>query len=93
MLAAESAFEALTKSTGDAPVLLSDYPDKVKNSWVWSELYEVRNFRPVHQWGTIPGILYNALDSFILKGSDFPFLISRTDSMDLPPQACRSSTH
>ena len=45
-----------------------DYEDKLKKSWVWSELYRVRNIRPAFRWGLWPAILYGAIDTYIFKG-------------------------
>ena len=65
MLAAEAAFSALVAEGG--PVL-EEYPDALQKSWVWDELYRVRNIRPSFHWGLWGGIVYSALDTFILRG-------------------------
>ncbi len=71
MLAAESAFEQLNKETeSEGPVDMSGYEAAVKDSWIWKELYEVRNLRPSFHnplglWG---GMAYSGLDSMFLKG-------------------------
>lgn len=73
MLAAESIVEALGKrkeSGSEEQLELSDYREKLDNSYVMKELYEVRNLRPSFHgplgfWG---GLLYSGLDSMILKG-------------------------
>ncbi|KAM0286725.1 hypothetical protein ACHAQH_000745 [Verticillium albo-atrum] len=74
MLAAEAAWTALA----DAPpveedasaVFLYDYEDKLRASPIWSELKEVRNFRPSFHTplGLYGGILYSGLEAYILKG-------------------------
>ena len=44
MTAAEAIFEALDDiETGFEPVA---YPEKLQSSWLWTELYKVRNIRP-----------------------------------------------
>jgi electron-transferring-flavoprotein dehydrogenase len=65
MLAAEAAFEALG---GTAPPVLDAYPAALRASWVHDELQAVRNIRPSFRWGLFGGILYSALDTFILRG-------------------------
>ena len=64
MLAAESAFEALVagKTGGDE---LIAYPVKLKASWIWKDLYKVRNVKPALKWGTVLGTLYGGLDMWL----------------------------
>lgn len=66
MLAAESVFEAL--EARQAQTVLESYPEKLKASWVWKELYQVRNIRPAFQKGLYWGIFYSGLDTYILRG-------------------------
>lgn len=65
MIAAEAVADALAN---DAPPLLSAYPEALKKSWVWDELYRVRNIRPSFRWGMLAGLLYSAIDTYILRG-------------------------
>ncbi len=65
MLAAESIVSAMKAGT---PALLESYPESVKNSWVYTELHRARNIRPGFRWGLLPGLLYAALDTYILRG-------------------------
>ena len=65
MIAAEAAFKNL--SGADSKVL-TDYPTLLKKSWVWDELYRVRNIRPSFRWGLWIGLLYSAIDSFVFRG-------------------------
>ncbi|KAH7882866.1 hypothetical protein F5I97DRAFT_1815644 [Phlebopus sp. FC_14] len=73
MLAAEAAADVLSESPGsrdEAPCNLSNYDTSLRNSWVWSDLNEVRNLRasfntPLGIWG---GIAYSGVDSLFLKG-------------------------
>lgn len=65
MMAAEAAFAELN---GDGSKVLTDYPALLKKSWVWDELYRVRNIRPSFRWGLWIGLLYSALDTFVLRG-------------------------
>ncbi|OAE27799.1 hypothetical protein AXG93_2167s1300 [Marchantia polymorpha subsp. ruderalis] len=45
MLAAEAAFDALSKETSQQPSM-EQYWSSLKTSWVWKELHQVRNIRP-----------------------------------------------
>lgn len=65
MVAAESLFPMLQKSSVDECL---DYPSNLKTSWLWQDLYRVRNIRPALRWGLWPGLIYAALDSYILRG-------------------------
>ncbi|MDQ2801525.1 MAG: electron transfer flavoprotein-ubiquinone oxidoreductase, partial [Pseudomonadota bacterium] len=66
MLAAEAAAQALA---GDRRSPLAAYPQRLRQSWVWDELFAVRNVRPAFakfgQWG---GLAYSALDTYVLRG-------------------------
>jgi electron-transferring-flavoprotein dehydrogenase len=64
MLAAESAFEAISADrSGD---VLESYPTALRNSWVAKELRTVRNAQPaVAHWGGAAGTLYAGLDMWL----------------------------
>ena len=64
MLAADAAFEALVagKTGGDE---LSDYPAKLKTSWIWKDLDKVRNVKPALRWGSVLGTLYGGFDMWM----------------------------
>ncbi|XP_075235022.1 electron transfer flavoprotein-ubiquinone oxidoreductase [Lycorma delicatula] len=74
MLAAESVFETVTnesasfKTTAPEPV---SYADKIKNSWIWSELKQVRNVRPSfhNPIGLFGGMAYSGF-SLLIKGHE-----------------------
>lgn len=75
MLAAESAFESLasgpdsTTSKPAGPIVLEDYERRVKDSWIWSELSQVRNVRPsFSRFGFYGGLSYSGLELLLLKG-------------------------
>jgi electron-transferring-flavoprotein dehydrogenase len=40
----------------------------VEDSWVWDELYRVRNIRPSFRLGTLAGLAYSAIDTYLLRG-------------------------
>ncbi len=41
----------------------------LEQSWVWDELYRVRNIRPSFRWGLYAGLAYSAFDTYILRGA------------------------
>jgi Dehydrogenases (flavoproteins) len=93
MIAAEVVFKALHAGkalhartlrvsnalrAGDT-ALLSDYPERLKRSWVWEELYRARNIRPSFRWGLLGGLAYSALDTLVLRGRALWTLHHRVD--------------
>jgi electron-transferring-flavoprotein dehydrogenase len=67
IVAAEALFADLSLS--DAPGReVADYPERLKQSWLWSELHQVRNIRPSFRWGLWGGLAYSALDTYVLHG-------------------------
>jgi electron-transferring-flavoprotein dehydrogenase len=65
MLAAESVIEAFRSNR---TVETLDYLERLKQSWLWEELYRARNIRPAFQWGLWPGLIYSAIDTYLLRG-------------------------
>ena len=64
MLAAESIVAAL--KTDQYEPLLKTYPEKIRSSWVWKDLYAVRNIKPaLSSWGNIGGTLYGGMDMWL----------------------------
>jgi len=64
MLAAESAFDAISKDRSSD--ILEDYPVQLRSSWVEKELKLVRNVQPaVSHWGGTLGTLYAGLDMWL----------------------------
>lgn len=81
MIAAESVFDLVTKAGDEAKTKglePTDYEKRIKESWIWKELYSVRNFRPSFhtRLGVFGGIAYGGLH-FILRGRE-PFTIPLT---------------
>lgn len=66
MLAAEALVEALKND--EAHPLCSTYPDKLKKSWLWQELHQVRNIRPSFHKGLLFGLIYSALETYLFRG-------------------------
>ncbi|MFN4283086.1 MAG: electron transfer flavoprotein-ubiquinone oxidoreductase [Alphaproteobacteria bacterium] len=68
MTAAEAAAAVLLTDDAPASVTLAGYPARLKATWLWDELYKVRNIRPAFRWGLLAGIVHAAVDTFILRG-------------------------
>jgi electron-transferring-flavoprotein dehydrogenase len=67
MLAAEAVVDAL--AANNPPAVLEAYPAALERSWVQAELYAARNIRPAFaRWGLWGGLLYSALDAYVLRG-------------------------
>ena len=67
MLAAEAVFDLLNDEAAKSTEPAS-YGEKIKSSWLWSELYKVRNIRPAFAKGLWMGMGYAALDTYLLRG-------------------------
>ena len=66
MLAAEAIFDALEAMTpGHEPL---NYSDRLQKSWLWPELYKVRNIRPGFGKGLWLGLVHAAIDTYLLRG-------------------------
>ena len=65
MIAAEEIFKNIFD---EKKIEINTYEDEIKKSWIWDELYRVRNIRPSFQWGFWPGLIYSAIDTFIFRG-------------------------
>jgi len=88
MLAAESVFEAFEAGDEGGSDLLA-HEERVKNSWVYDELYKARNFEPSqHKFGTFFGAAFTFLDQNILRGR-MPFTMHNRvpDHEELKPAA------
>jgi electron-transferring-flavoprotein dehydrogenase len=68
MTAAESAAAILLVDDAPASVTLADYPARLKKTWLWDELIQVRNIRPAFRWGLLAGIVYGALETYLFRG-------------------------
>jgi electron-transferring-flavoprotein dehydrogenase len=66
MLAAETVADAL--AAGGAADL-TGYEERLRTSWVWQELSQVRNIRPAFaKYGLWGGLAYSAIDTYLLRG-------------------------
>jgi electron-transferring-flavoprotein dehydrogenase len=66
MLAAEAILDSLSSDQPTAEPV--SYAEKIEASWLWAELYKVRNIRPAFAKGLWLGMGYAALDTYILRG-------------------------
>src|ERR1700692_4191814 len=81
MLAAETAFEALTKDDASAATL-SQFQQRVESSWIKDELWEVRNFHQGFKNGLVAGVLNGGLQT-LLKGGPFTRVASHAGYKNL----------
>jgi electron-transferring-flavoprotein dehydrogenase len=88
MTAAEAIAAALTAGDeGGHGLEISDYSDRIRNSWIWDELYQVRNIRPGFRSGTMFGLAHAALDTYLFKGRAPWTLHHHPDNEALRPAA------
>ncbi len=92
MVAAEAVFAAIDDGIGPAAGAAlepTSYPEKLKESWLWRELYRVRNIRPGFRRGLWAGLAHGAIDAYILRGRAPWTLHHRPDHLALKPaSAC-----
>ncbi len=91
MLAAESACEQIfSEATQEtAGIEPKDYTDRIKNSFVWKDLYQVRNSRPSfhNPIGMLGGIAYTSF-TIVTKGKEpWTFKHSKPDNARTKPAA------
>jgi electron-transferring-flavoprotein dehydrogenase len=64
MLAAEAAFAAL--ADGGTRRELTDYPEALRRSWIYKDLWKVRNFKPgLSNWGMWLGMVHGGLHMWL----------------------------
>jgi electron-transferring-flavoprotein dehydrogenase len=74
LIAADTLYQALT-STEEVEKELTSFTRAFKDSWVYQELYQSRNFGPaMHKYGTFWGGVFNYLDQNWFKGK-LPFTL------------------
>eukprot|EP00557_Chaetoceros_sp_GSL56_P008248 CAMPEP_0176499930 /NCGR_PEP_ID=MMETSP0200_2-20121128/13223_1 /TAXON_ID=947934 /ORGANISM="Chaetoceros sp., Strain GSL56" /LENGTH=574 /DNA_ID=CAMNT_0017898449 /DNA_START=448 /DNA_END=2172 /DNA_ORIENTATION=+ len=92
-LAAEAVFETVLKDghrsvadmeedgKGQDDAIITEavtFEEKIKSSWIYSELYEVRNTHEAFaRWGFLPGLFYTGLAAHITKGKE-PWTLKHT---------------
>jgi len=66
MLAAEAVFEALDSKGAEQSGLLHAYPLALRESWVWQDMYAVRNVKPLlSRFGSWAGMLLSGLEMWL----------------------------
>ena len=63
--ALEAAFRLQEIETGAE---LHDYEERLKKTWLWEELYEVRNIRPGFRAGLTLGLINAGIDTVFFRG-------------------------
>ena len=84
MLAAAACFDALAVDT-QSPMELTSYPEKIKQSWLADELYNVRNIRPAFRYGLVAGLANAAFETYITHGKSPWTLTNHADHLALKP--------
>ena len=71
MLAAESAFEAISQNKIGEDLI--DFEEKLKSSWIETDLYKSRNMTALlHKYGALIGGIIMAMEQFLFRGK-FPY--------------------
>jgi electron-transferring-flavoprotein dehydrogenase len=65
MIAAETLLDSLVDKRRS---ILTRYEIAIRKSWIWEELNKARNIRPAFKKGLWQGMLYAALDLYLLRG-------------------------
>ena len=92
MLAAEvvTADSPLPLAGGISGGATAGYEAALKHSWIYDELYKVRNIRPAFRYGLWAGLCYAALDTYLLFGRAPWTLRHHADHACLKPaEKCR----
>uniref|UniRef100_A0A6Q2XQ94 Electron transfer flavoprotein-ubiquinone oxidoreductase n=1 Tax=Esox lucius TaxID=8010 RepID=A0A6Q2XQ94_ESOLU len=91
MLAAEAIFPKVTAEDPASETTgfhIPEYEENLKKSWIWKELYSVRNIRPSfhNYFGLYGGMLYTGVFYWIFRGKE-PWTLKHAglDSAQLKP--------
>ncbi len=87
MTAAEAIVETLSTDDASKKVEAVSYPEKLKKTWVWDELRQVRNVRPAFRAGMFFGLAYSAIDTYVFGGKAPWTLHHHEDHESLRPAA------
>lgn len=69
ILAADAAFDTIIEKKTDS-ILLDQYPKTFEKSWLYDELYQIRNIRPSFHFGMFTGMIYTGIDWIFLNGKE-----------------------
>ncbi len=84
MIAAEALFPRLRAGDG-AGAEIGTYGEMIRKSWIWDELYRVRNIRPSFHLGLWAGLAYSAIDTYLFRGRAPWTLRHKPDHLQLRP--------
>lgn len=86
MLAAESVYQAV-KSGSQGKEQLDSFAEAFKSSWLYDELYKVRNISPgIHKFGALMGAAFAWIDQTFFRGRlPFTFSDPKADHDQLKP--------
>jgi electron-transferring-flavoprotein dehydrogenase len=84
MTAAEAVMAAFERGESGE---LEDYTARLRASWLWDELYRVRNIRPSFHKGLFAGIAYSAIDTYLFRGKAPWTFHHKPDHTQLQPAA------
>nr|WP_221320156.1 electron transfer flavoprotein-ubiquinone oxidoreductase [Chitinivorax tropicus] len=91
MLAADAAYDAVVNQSRQGHDELTTYPEAFRQSWVYDDLYKVRNVKPaLSRWGMIGGTLYGGFDMWMhCLGLNLPWTLrhGKPDHECLKPAA------
>ena len=62
------AAESLISTLKDNETECQTYRKNLEASWLWDDLYRVRNIRPAMHWGLFSGLAYSAIDTYLFRG-------------------------
>ena len=69
MTAAETVAEAIIQKGDKAAGLeITEYKERLSKTWVWEELFAVRNIRPGFRGGLLFGVIHAAIDTYLFRG-------------------------
>ena len=86
MTAAEAVFDALQGGQPHGQEVRS-YAERLAKTWLWDELYRVRNIKPAFHWGLPAAMAYSAIDTYLLRGKAPWTLHHHADHLQLKPAA------
>jgi electron-transferring-flavoprotein dehydrogenase len=86
MTAAEAVFDALKGGQGGGQEVKA-YAERLSRTWMWDELYRVRNIKPSFHWGLPAAMAYSAIDTYLFRGKAPWTLRHRPDHLQLKPAA------
>ena len=67
-LAAETLFDSLNNEAVNGELFKTQFKQKFKQSWLYDELYQTRNFKPYMKKGLVIGSILFGAEQLLLKG-------------------------